>query len=730
MKVSGSYESVVLGVSQQVAHERRSGQMWEQVNMVSDPVRGLVRRHGSKFRTVCQISDTVPGNIEQLAAQYDVVDYDCDGRELVLAYSKSACAVGMEPVYAYDITNNKLLAIRGQGSLYAAMRANGVAARVNVGRFMYMAPKGTVTTWRVNKRIPDVGESKHGVVWIRQGNFSRTYGLRVKFANGSEQYVSFKTPPASYPTALDTSDITMPVPPQNPDPSQPWDGPNPGQVQEYQKALAEYNKAIMERTQASLSAVTSWIATSTAQIQPEYIAQKLYEALLPFVPDGAWYEGNYLICNTNAGIADVTLADGGDDTYMRSVFDTVESAEKLSPKHWPGKIVRVSAKKQDQKDAYYLEAFAKTSTATNLQDVVWRETAGQQTVPENIFAHCWADMDTFFIGSNPAELNGMSAADAPGYEPSSVGDILSSPAPQFFGKAINYLGVFQDRLLVSAGAVVFASRPGDYLNWFRQTVLSVEDNDPIEMYALGSEDDSIYWDATFDRNLVLFGKKFQYVIPGRQTMSPKSPYIQIMSSIEDAVLAEPKASGSYVFYGKDTSIKGSIHQIQLDAVADSSDSYEVSQALDTYLKGRPCQLTVTQSPNVVAVRTTKNPYGFYVYSYLQDMNGGERVFDSWSQFQYDPALGPLFGLQRDDGKLLAFTFRNIGGALHAAVDEFTFDTELPPTGYVPVDGRLVTRIMLAFGWWIPRDTTLISLAPMASQPGTGKRTQVRLPAVK
>ena len=56
-KVSGSYESVVLGVSEQVPQDRRSGQHFEQVNMISDPVKGLARRHGSVMRDEVILAD-------------------------------------------------------------------------------------------------------------------------------------------------------------------------------------------------------------------------------------------------------------------------------------------------------------------------------------------------------------------------------------------------------------------------------------------------------------------------------------------------------------------------------------------------------------------------------------------------------------------------------------------------------------------------------------------------
>jgi hypothetical protein len=46
MKVKGTFSSVTKGVSQQAPADRLEGQHGEQVNMIADAVRGLVRRNG------------------------------------------------------------------------------------------------------------------------------------------------------------------------------------------------------------------------------------------------------------------------------------------------------------------------------------------------------------------------------------------------------------------------------------------------------------------------------------------------------------------------------------------------------------------------------------------------------------------------------------------------------------------------------------------------------------
>ncbi|QGF20971.1 tail fiber protein [Pectobacterium phage MA13] len=689
MKVDGSYESVVRGVSEQTPSERRSGQMWEQVNMISDPVRGAVRRHGSEYKSHLLLKDQEPAlaDLKRAASASTVKSYDCDGRELDIIYRhRSGDTVIGTPIHAYDKTQGKFLNVQAQGEIWDAIRNNGVNGMVNIGRFLYIGATGYTTKFRVESRMPGANEPKKGVVWIRQGNFSRTYKLQIIFADGRVDYVEFKTPPASYPKALDTSDIPMPEVPTNPKPGEPWEGPNPGDLQDYQKKLTEYNKAVSERTQEYNSAVTSWIGESTAQIQPEYIAGKLEEALAAIVTvkESIWHEGNYLTVDERALIADIMLFDGGDDTYMRSLFDTVDSPDKLSPRHYPGKVMRISAKKQSKKDSYFMEAFPKLATGGGaITEVVWRECAGEATVPELMFAVAWADTNTLYIGSTPEQLNAMAPeAKSPLYERSSVGDKYSSPAPMFFGKVIDYMGVHQDRLVVASGAVTFASRPGDYFNWFRQTVLSVEDNDPVEMYALGGEDDTIYWDATFDRNLVLFGRKYQYVLPGRTMLSPKNPTIQIMSANEDAVKAEPKASGSFVFFSQDNATKGSLHQIQLGSVTDSSDAYEVSQTLDKYIKGNPTQILCMRAPNNVFMRSSDNTNGFYVYTYLDSMQGGERLFDSWSRWEWNAKLGVSCGISTYKGDLLSYTWRNSNGKLWIVCDMFNLDTEVSGTAYL------------------------------------------------
>src|SRR5690606_25534536 len=215
-------------------------------------------------------------------------------------------------------------------------------------------------------------------------------------------------------------------------------------------------------------------------------------------------------CPTEDTLIDIIVDDGGDGNSAWAVGNEVAEVARLSAKHWVGKVVRVRPKKADQADAYYMKAEPRLPGNTGWTEVTWVETAGTIVQPNEVFCFATVEDDTFYIAGGAQELEDVSEVETPGFSPTAVGDLVTSPVPFLFGKQITYMGMIQDRLLIAAGSVLFLSRPGDYLNWWRTSVLTIDDSDPIEMFALGAEDDVISAGVPYDRSLVLFGARKQY----------------------------------------------------------------------------------------------------------------------------------------------------------------------------------------------------------------------------
>lgn len=660
-KVSGSYPTVILGVSEQVPQDRRPGQHFEQVNMISDPVRGLTRRPGSRNLAEWDWV-AAPGN--EVAARadldnYKAFDFSVGSGEFTLLYRTEARPVGstLPAFLVYSKTTRTFIPVSAtSGAFLNSMMEGGVSALVNVGRFVYLAGRSTVPAGVSDTVLWAAGNPEKGVAWVRGGAYSRTFSIGITAFLPNQTRLTFNashtTPASSYPGVLDTSHL---------DPND-----------------SNYQKDVNDITNAYNTAVTQWIGTAAAAIQPTNIAQSLVDQLranYPAQAEAFFREGGTVFVDFtrpgvspgNIAIIDIAVNDGGDGTLFRSVGQTVSSVDELSPTHFNTKVVQVRPR-DAAAEVFYMQAIVKQEGA-HTGEVIWREHHGDSYHVTQALAFSTVENGVFYVAGSAAELAAAAGIEVPTYSSRAVGDGGSSPEPTFMGRPIHYLGMFQDRLVIGSGSTLFFSRTGDYLNWFRRSVITVREDDPVEVYALGSEDDVIRHDVFYDRNLVLFGRKRQYVINGKQAFTPQNASVVSFSAYDDPTDAAPLTSGNFAFYAQRAGRASTVHQIQTGLIVDAPESQELTKHLDLYLMGSPRELVALTSPNTVFLRTTAR-HSIYVYSYLDDESQARRLFDSWSKWTWNPILGQCVGVTTHDKALLLFTVRTDGTRWWAAADEF------------------------------------------------------------
>lgn len=654
-KVSGAYKSLVRGVSQQVPEERLPGQHAEQVNMLSDPVRGLVRRQGTTHirETVTDVvGGAVAAHVDDLAANFSSRDITLDTREFTLhlrnpATSGPAPAVLMlERGGSVDGARIPVL----QSTAAAALLASGVVGHAVVGRYLLLAHSQAVA-FVATPQWDSAANARLAAVQVRSGNYSRTYTIRLKVAGVSEISANYTTPSASYQGVLDTSDIPS--------------------------GAADYQKQVNDRVNAYQAAVTQWLGTAAAAIQPQAIADSLRVALgaagaTAALGQAVLRSGSVLNLSALSPfvIEYVRVDDGGDGNSLRATWQTIEDPAFLPPQGIVGHVVRVQP--AENGEVYYLQA---TGAGTGLRSVVWQEAAGVSGSLTSPFCIAALHDGTLFIGDTPAALQTMLDAVTAGIEVPTVaqrmsGDEDSNALPFFAGRSVTYMGVFQDRLALGSGAVMNFSRVGDYFNFFKPSVLTVRDDDPVEIYGTGSEDDVIRHGVFFDRNLVLFGDKQQYPLSGKVPLTPATATMIQSSAHKDATSVRPISQGDLVFYAKVEDGSVNVYQIAVGNVEDTSNSTEVTQQLDSYIEGRPLDMAGLSMPDTVVVRTAAKPHGLYVLRYL-DTDAGGRVLEAWSRWEFSEALGKIIGIGTYKDRLrITYARTNAAGtALHIAVDE-------------------------------------------------------------
>lgn len=645
-KVGGTYPSVVMGVSQQEPQDRRPGQMGEQDNMLPDPVRGLTRRRATRWLDEINLG-TGSTSWTTEAQRMREFAFAIDSVEFCLLYRAEASALGEDKfLFLFNKTTGAFIPVTYENSTWVDdLIAGGVSAVTCVGRYLYIAGNTTIPTATQVDVWNEATNKQKLAAWIRSGAYSRKYTVTLVKPDGTTVASTYETKPSAYPELLDTSDIPFYiVGTTDPDP--------------------EYQKHVNDRVNEYNGLVNEWIKISAEDIQPQNIAQKLVDLLILDHGVAASAQSGHVLVD-DADYVDIKVDDGADGQTFVAVGKEVSDPTRVTRVHWNGKIIRVRPKGAAESESYYLRAVGDDG-ATGWTEVTWYEAAGVVQTVTNAFAQLIIHDGTAYVAQSGAGLEAIapSSGEHPDYKVSVVGDGTSAPLPNFIGRVITMLSVFQDRLLIGTNGIVNCSRPGDYLNYFRQTVLTIADNDPIEMFAQGSEGDTLRASVLYDKDLVIFGDLKQYAISGRQALSAKAPSIAAISAHKDTTAAHPIAVGNFVFYGNDAEESGrtSLHQLQVGNLTSAPVGYEVSQQLDSYLVGSPVQMTAITSPNIVALRTRDNPQSFYMYRYVDDQSGGTRVLDAWHKFTYAPVLGTIIGVSTHKGDFLVFTMRPVPGS--------------------------------------------------------------------
>lgn len=648
-KVSGSYKSLIRGVSEQVPEERLPGQHAAQDNMLSDPVRGLIRRHGS---TMIRESAMLTSTVDGLAAGYRCEDIKVEDRELTLLVRRPGATQTGPSVIAVQRGNYAGGDLDGAvlsssiTSAAASLLADGVNAQTVVGRYLLFAHTAQVidndatNVWQAttNKRL--------ATVQVRGGAYSRVYTVRFKRVGDIERVYTYTTPASSYGGTLDTSDIAASDP--------------------------EYQKKVNDRINAYNSAVTQWIGTAAAAIQPANIAEQLRAAIAAGGAVTVGRVGATLVLQSAADIEYVRVDDAGDGSLLKGVYIETKDAQYLPPTAPIGMVVKIAPTGDE---SYYLKATG-AATATvgtaGVGQVTWVECAAVNSAPAQFLCMGTIHNNTLYIGASPADLQaalpGGSGITVPTVGVRVAGDEDSSPRPHFVGRVITYLGVFQDRLLVGSENVVNASRIGDYFNFFRVSALTVPDDDPVEMYANGSEDDVLRHGVFFDRSLILFGDKQQYAISGKVPLTPATSTMPQSSAHRDTAALRPLALGDLVFYAKTDGGVTRVYQIAVGNVDDTTNSSEVTQQLDGYISGAPEHVVGISLPGAVVIKATGSE-AIYVFRYID--SGQERVLDSWSRWTFSPGCGRVVGLSVLGDRLRVLFARPRTSGARLVVDEFS-----------------------------------------------------------
>jgi len=559
MKVDGSINPLVQGVSQQPAKIRLPGQCTRQENLSSDPVDGLKRRPPSEY--IASLFTETTG--------VQFLDFNISGEAYVLALESGSVRV-------FDTLGVERTVTIAAGAEVYFDTSKFVATYADDGTYLVNTAK-TVAMQSATKSYIHTGNS---LVYLLGGQYGRSYTIRLQWG-ANDVSVSYATP-------------------------------NGGAAADSLKIATDY---IITQLETALNA--------DATIAPDFTIAR---------------ESDVLYIKNDAGDPVETTVSDGDGGANIFAVDYEVTDESNVPRYAPkGFIVKIVGDSSDGSDDWYVE-FVTDDTSIALgagfgNAGKWVETVGPDieylldtsTMPHTLIQDGSGNFDVDF---------GL-------WEGRQVGDTNSNADPSFIGKVINDIGLFQGRLVFVAGKRVIMSRTNKHLDFWVQSATTSTATDPIDIESTAKDvSTNMLRIIPHNRDLVIFSEDAQFVVFGRNTLTPDNSALVLTTAFKANLSASPISAGKNILFAIDYGTNTGMREFFTEGAEDIDNSEPITQHVSKYMKGSITRLAGTSNFNLLLAQTTGDTENIYAYEYL--WKDRTLVQSSWSTWVFSGPVEHIF----------------------------------------------------------------------------------------
>jgi hypothetical protein len=335
--------------------------------------------------------------------------------------------------------------------------------------------------------------------------------------------------------------------------------------------------------------------------------------------------GSIIISKLNGETFYLTSRDGLANTAIGVVFKSVDDISDL-PTQAPNNFkVSVRGSIDSKEDDYYVTFNTNDQGAFGIGG--WVESAGygiKYKIDTKTMPH-----ELINTGLNEFTLTEATWADR------LVGDDESNPLPSFIGKPLNNIFFHKNRLGLLTDDTVLFSEAGQFFNFFRTTVRTLLDSDPIDVSAASTRISKLSSAVGFQENLILFADRGQFVVKSGDTLTPTSISISPVTNYDVDTSAEPLGLGAYIYFPAPRGNYMGIREFRLDATSSTFDSADITSQIPAYIpSGSTTKLVASSTENLICVYSKGSDLTNTLYVYKFYWSGNEKVISSWSKFTF------------------------------------------------------------------------------------------------
>ena len=329
--------------------------------------------------------------------------------------------------------------------------------------------------------------------------------------------------------------------------------------------------------------------------------------------------------------------DGNDsqgNTKMTIIKDSVQQFTDLPNVSPNGYVVEIIGDEGTDFDNYYVKFT--TNNGGAFEEGQWSETVeagipfkfNYNTMPHVLirqadgnFRFARVDGDTYTISGTDFTL--------PKWGERIVGDLESAPDPSFIGNKINNVFFFRNRLGFLAGDNVVLSRVSEFFNFFPETVVSILDNEPIDVAASHTKVAILKSAVTMGERLILFSDQTQFVLTSSaDNLTPKTANVIVATEFESSAAAQPVPSGSSIYFLTQKGSFAGIREYIIQGENKIRDAANITIHVPRLIPSNIFKMAVSTNQDILVLLGTDNLNKLYVYRWLYGADG-QKALSSW-----------------------------------------------------------------------------------------------------
>ncbi len=347
----------------------------------------------------------------------------------------------------------------------------------------------------------------------------------------------------------------------------------------------------------------------------------------------------YVRKNDNSNFS-IDGTDTQGDTKMTIVKDSIQRFSDLPVVAPHGYVVEVKGDEGTNFDNYYVK-FVGNNTTTDgvLEEGQWEETVeagitfkfNYDTMPHVLIRQADGNFRFARVDGDSYTASGQSF-DLPKWGERTVGDLDSAPNPSFIGNKINNVFFFRNRLGFLAGDNVILSRVSEFFNFFPETVLSVLDNEPIDVAASHTKVAILRSAVTMGEKLILFSDQSQFVLTSSaDNLTPQTANVIVVTEFESSAAAQPVGSGSSIYFLTQKGSFAGIREYILAGESQIKDAANVTIHVPRLIPSNIFKMAVSSNQDILILLGTDNPNKLFVYRWLYGADGN-KALSAWFTF--------------------------------------------------------------------------------------------------